>query len=501
MNSPRRSPNLPDLVARCRRLVAGLGAGLGGGLPSWLGWWGIAAGVVLAPVELSPSGVGLAQERVLAVRLADDWPQFRGPDGLGVFPAAALSRDWSETQGLEWKVKVPGTGWSSPVIVDGLVWLTAATNSGKDLRVLAFDTERGRLVKNVKVFELDRAPAIHGKNSHASPTPIVSEGRVYVHFGAQGTACLDTGGQIVWKRVLPYYQHHGNGGSPVLCGQTLVVVCDGFTGPFYDKQVKPGIDAPQFVVGLSAETGETRWRQARDGRHSYCTPLAVEVDGSPQVICPGGDSVWAYHPETGESVWRCRYEGYSVIPRPVVAGGLVFVCTGYDAASLLAIRLGGRGDVTHTHVAWKHSQGVPFTPSPVIVDRWLCMVSDNGILSCLDWQTGKLVWKERLGGNYSASPLAVGDLLYCVSEEGVTHVVRVGERCERLTTPKIKGKTYASLGVSAGRLFLRSDKQLYCLESAEPGDRAKEPAADGAVEPTTRADEPAARETRTAESR
>jgi outer membrane protein assembly factor BamB len=161
---------------------------------------------------------------------------------------------------------------------------------------------------------------------------------------------------------------------------------------------------------------------------------------------------------------------------------MVFVCTGYDTASLLAIRLGGRGDVTGTHVAWKHSQGVPFTPSPVIVDRWLCLVSDNGILTCLDWQTGKQAWRERLGGNFSASPLAVGNLVYCVSEEGVTHVVRVGERCEKLGTPKIKGKTYASLGVSAGRLFLRSDKQLYCFAAADPDDQGGAPAAEQAAE-------------------
>lgn len=433
--------------------------------------------------EWLPGGATCAaQERVTPVRLAADWPQFRGPDGLGVFAATPLSREWSETEGVEWKVKVPGAGWSSPVIAEGLVWLTAATDAGKDLRVLAFDAATGKLVKNIKVFDLDRAPAIHGKNSHASPTPIVSEGRVYVHFGSQGTACLDTAGKVLWKRVLPYYQHHGNGGSPVLCGGTLVVVCDGFTGPFYDKQVKPGIDAPQFAVGLSADSGEVKWRRARDGRHSYGTPLAVEVEGTPQVICPGGDSVWAYHPETGEELWRCRYEGYSVIPRPVVAGGMVFVCTGYDTASLLAIRLGGRGDVTGTHVAWKHSQGVPFTPSPVIVDRWLCLVSDNGILTCLDWQTGKQAWRERLGGNFSASPLAVGNLVYCVSEEGVTHVVRVGERCEKLGTPKIKGKTYASLGVSAGRLFLRSDKQLYCFAAADPDDQGGAPAAEQAAE-------------------
>ncbi len=426
----------------------------------------ITTGITLLAVVLSsfPAGGTVANGDEESPPPSAGWPQFRGPTGQGTVGAGeSVPVSWSETENIAWRAKVPGSGWSSPVIDGDELWVTTSTESGRSLRAISFDLATGKLTRNIKVFDIDRAGTIHSKNGHASPTPILDGDRVYVHFGANGTACLTRSGRILWKRTLAYYHHHGSAGSPVLVDGVLVVVCDGFTGPFYDKATRPGVENLQFAVGLDAATGDVRWKTPRAGRHSYCTPLVVSVDGKPQVICPGGDHVWAYDPADGRELWNCRYEGYSVIPRPVTKNGVVFVCTGYDAASLMAIRLGGQGDVTNSHLAWRYAQGVPFTPSPVIVGDYIYLVSDNGILSCVTLGGGQLEWKQRLGGNFSASPICVEDRLYCQSEDGVTHVVRVGPKFEKLSTNKIKGKTFASPAVVDGRIYLRSDKQIYCV--------------------------------------
>jgi outer membrane protein assembly factor BamB len=200
------------------------------------------------------------------------------------------------------------------------------------------------------------------------------------------------------------------------------------------------------------------------------------------LIAPGGDHVWAYDAATGVELWSCRYEGYSVIPRPVTADGLVYVATGYDSASLLAIELGGTGDITGSKIRWKLSQGVPFTPSAVVLGPHLYLLSDNGILSCVARDDGRVVWKQRLGGNYSASLTAIGQKIYCQSEDGQTHVIRAGDQFEKLAVNRLKGRTFASLAVTGPRIVLRSDRFLYGLqEGASPP--AVEPGLDSSDDP------------------
>jgi outer membrane protein assembly factor BamB len=393
-----------------------------------------------------------------------EWPQFRGPTGQGIAADEGAPVEWSETENIAWKTRLPGLGWSSPVVDGDETWVTAATESGKSLRVICCDTRTGRVVRNIRVFDVDRPGGVHPKNGHASPTPILAANRIYVHFGANGTACLERSGKIVWKRTVPYYHHHGSAGSPVLVEGLLILVCDGMNAPFYDKVARAGVESPQFLVALDARTGEIRWKTSRDSRHSYATPLVIPREGRNELIAPGGDHVWAYDAATGGELWRCRYEGYSVIPRPVTADGLVYVATGYDSASLLAIELGGAGDITGSKIRWKLSQGVPFTPSAVVVGPHLYLLSDNGILSCVARDDGRVVWKQRLGGNYSASLTAIGEKIYCLSEDGQTHVVRAGEQFQKLAVNRLKGKTFASPAVVGPRLLLRSDRFLYCLQ-------------------------------------
>lgn len=395
-----------------------------------------------------------------------DWPQFRGPDGQGHAGAADLPLRWSEHDNVAWKSRIPGRGWSSPVIAGEQIWVTTSLNDGRSLRAVCLDRTTGRIEQTVEVFRLARPGRIHGKNSHASPTPVIDGDRVFVHFGAHGTACLTRDGEIVWKTEIPYYHHHGPAASPVRVGNLLIVACDGFIEPFYDMQRQPEVEAAQFVVGLDAASGKRRWTRPRNGRHAYCTPLAIHVEETLQLISPGGNRVVAYDPETGREVWWCRYDGYSVIPRPVFAGGLVIVCTGYDDPEALAIRPGGRGDVTDTHVVWRLKRGAPLSPSPLIVGKELYLVDDSGIATCLDLQTGRPHWRKRLVGNFSASPVHASGRIYFQNENGVGQVIAASKEFRKLATNRLRGRTLASPAVSGNALFIRTETHLYRLQNS-----------------------------------
>jgi outer membrane protein assembly factor BamB len=407
-------------------------------------------------------------------RVEPSWPQFRGPSGQGQAGDADLPLTWSESENLLWKTFVFGTGWSSPVISGNDLWLTATTEANKGVRALRIDCATGEIVVRTKpLFEIDRREKIAPKNTYATPTPVLDGDRVFVHFGANGTACLDRDGNVLWKQVISYYHHHGPASSPVLAAGTLVIICDGFNRPFYDQYERKVDDDLQFVVGLDARTGEIRWKTPRNGQHSYSTPLVMEVAGKTQVVCPGGDGVWAYDPEDGKELWSCRFTGHSVIPCPVTTQGMIFVCTGYYDDTLLAIRQGGSGDCTKTHVAWRLTKGVPHESSPIVAGNHLFLASDDGILSCVAPQTGKVVWKQRLGGHFGAAPIVVGDRLYLLSDDGTMHVVRAAAKYEELARNQLPGKFLASPAVAGSRLYLRSDHYLYCIgedadEEADP---------------------------------
>jgi outer membrane protein assembly factor BamB len=400
---------------------------------------------------------------------AEDWPQFRGPSGEGHSAERGVPLEWSETRNVLWKTRVPGSGWSSPVVASGRVWVTAAdqgpgASSRVSLRVLAFDAETGRQMVDVEVFRVRNAGSINLKNSRASPTPIIDGDRVYVHYGTDGTAALTTSGDIVWKTELLYDSEHGNGGSPILYGDLLIFSCDGF-----DKA---------FVVALDKQTGKVRWKKSRRSPWSqaYSTPLVIRVGDQDQVVSVGAFRAAAYDPSSGEEIWRVSYpDGFSNVPRPVYGHGLVFISTGFNEPSLLAVRADGKGDVTRSHVAWTLRRGAPLTPSPLLVGDLLYVVSDIGIASCLDAKTGKTLWQQRLEGNYSASPILADGRVYFLSEEGVATVIAPGTAFEKLATNVLDGATLASMAVSDRSIFIRTGTHLYRIGS--PG-TAQQPAAD-----------------------
>jgi outer membrane protein assembly factor BamB len=380
------------------------------------------------------------------------WPQFRGVDGQGHSDEKGLPLEWSETRNIAWKVPVPGRGWSSPVIAGGRVWLTTATPAKRDtsLRLIAFDAETGRTALDVEVFKAPGSMLLNPKNSFASPTPIVEGDRVYVHFGAEGTAALSTSGDIVWKTRFSYESQHGNGGSPELVGDLLILNCDGFD--------------QAFVVALDKRTGKTRWRADRREPHSqaYSTPLLIHTGDRDQLVSVGAFTASAYDPQNGKEIWRVSYpQGFSNVPRPVYGDGLVFIATGFNQPTLLAVRPDGKGDVTRSGVAWTLSRGAPLTPSPVIVGDELYVISDNGIASCLDARTGAVRWQQRLGNGYSASPLAADGRLYFLDEDGRTTVLKAGTSGEHLAENVLTGPALASIGVAGQSLFIRTASSLY----------------------------------------
>jgi len=388
-----------------------------------------------------------------------DWPEFRGPGGQGISNARNVPLNWGSSSNIVWRAVISGIGWSSPVLRGGRLYVTTAViateKSNPSLRALCLDAGNGKILWDTEVFVHTGSTNIHNKNSHASPTPVVEEDRLYVHFGHQGTACLDLDGKVLWRNTsLRYSPLHGGGGSPIVVDDALIFSCDGTSDP--------------FVAALNKKTGQILWKTARTldakKKFSFSTPLVIHPNGRSrsQVISPSSGAVYAYNPKDGRELWRVRYaEGYSVVPRPVFGHGLVFISTAFDSPEVMAIRPDGQGDITESHVVWKLAKGAPKTPSMLLVGDELYFVSDNGIASCVDAKTGQVHWAERVGGNYSASPLLADGRIYLQNEEGVAVVLAPGKTFQELARNSIGERTLASYAVTDGALFIRTEAHIY----------------------------------------
>ncbi len=389
----------------------------------------------------------------------EPWPDFRGPQGDGHSHASELPLTWSEAENVVWKTAIPGRGWSSPVVSEGQVWLTTATDDGRELSAVAVDCQTGKLLHNIRVFSVEQPQGIDPTNSHASPSPVIDRQHVYVHFGTNGTACLEMrSGSIVWTRCDLEVDHQkGPGSSPILYGDLLIFQRDG--------------NDVQCLVALNKQTGETVWRtdrsvdlsgRAPDYRKSFSTPLLLTVQGEDQLVSTAAGAVYGYEPGNGRELWHVEYAGHTMVSRPVADAGMLVVNTGYPRPELWGIRLGGFGNVTDTHVAWKVMRSVAIKPSVILVDGLVYMVSDaGGVLTCLEAETGTVVWRQRLGGNYAASPLWAKGRLYFFSEEGQTTVVRPGRSYQELAISQLDDGFMASPAVAGKSLYLRTKTHLY----------------------------------------
>lgn len=391
----------------------------------------------------------------------ENWPQFRGPAGNGASDAVGLPLRWSETENVKWKTAIHGRGWSSPVVWGNQIWMTTATDDGYEQYVVCVDRDSGKILHDIHLFHNDTLQITNPLNSYASPTPVVEQGRVYVHFGVYGTACLDTtDGQVLWTRRDILCDHfRGPGSSPVLVDDLLIFHMD-------------GIDV-QYVIALNKTTGETVWKTNRstdfgdrdgDFRKAYTTPLLIEFGGRRQLISTGAVETMSYDPATGKEFWKVRHEGYSNAVRPVFALDMVFIDSGSGSQSIWAVRPDGDGDVTDTHVVWKLAKNVPMKPSFVLVDDLITMVNDSGVVSCVEAKTGKVVWQERLGGQYSASPIAAEGHIYLFSHDGPATVIAAGREYKSLAVNTLDDGFMASPAVVGKAIFLRTKTHLYRIE-------------------------------------
>ena len=413
---------------------------------------------ILTASTLVALAAGVSRASAATSNAADEWPEFRGPDGQGHSTATNLPLEWSTDKNVIWKQPIPGEGWSSPVVSRGQIFLTtgvSGSNAGPSLRALCLDAATGKLLWNKEIFANTESSgqAIHNKNSPASPTPIIEGDRLYVHFGHHGSAALDRTGKVLWRNnSLGYESVHGNGGSPILVDDKLVYHADGARDP--------------FVAALDKQTGKVVWKVNRNASakqtFSFSTPLLITTGGKRQIISPASGAVSALDPKDGRELWRVRYAGgYSVVPRPVFAEGLLFIGTGFNRADLLAIRPDGEGDVTDTHIAWRTTKGAPLTPSVVHVDNEIYCVSDAGIATCFDAKSGKVHWQERIDGNYSASPLAAEGRIYFQNENGTAVVLKASREFTKLATNKLEERTLASYAVTGSSFLIRTNSQLY----------------------------------------
>ena len=421
--------------------------------------------------------VALAAIVVPSAARGGSWNQFRGPSGDGRAATARLPTEWSEEKNVRWKTEIPGKAWASPVELDGRIWLANATPDGKRLSAVCVDAESGRVLHDVTLFEVEKPAFCHDYNSYASPTPVIEPGRLYVHFGSAGTACLDPAtGAILWKRQdIPCDHHRGPGSSPILHEDLLVLVFDGFD--------------VQYVTALDSKTGRTVWRTDRsidygtadgDMKKAYCTPTVVDHGGRRQLVCPAAVGTVAYDPRTGKELWKVVHGGYNTAMRPLFTHDLVVICT-QSGDRMLAVRPDGDGDVTKTHVAWKFGKSTPSRPSQSVVGDHLYMVSDTGIFGAIDVRTGQQAWSDRRTGRHSASLVESGGRLYAFDEDGGAVVFAADPTGFRMVAEnRLAAGCMASPAVVGDDLVVRTKTHLYRLGGPPAGGGAAKAAGTGA---------------------
>jgi outer membrane protein assembly factor BamB len=406
----------------------------------------------------------------ISTQASDQWPQFRGPDGTGHSDARDLPLTWSETENVVWKTAIHDRGWSSPVIYGRQIWLTSATQDGRKLFGLCIDRDTGKILFDQKLFDVANPQYAHPFNTYASPTPVIEAGRVYLTFGSPGTAAIDTKTfKVVWQRTDIECNHfRGSGSSPVIFQNLLLMHFDGS-----DRQ---------FVTALDKRTGRTVWETNRsidfqdldsngkiaaegDLRKAFSTPQVAMINGRWEMISLGAKAAYSYDPLTGKELWRVEERAqHSASTRPVLGFGMIFFPTGFSAGQLLAVRTGGNGLITDTHIAWRVKRSVSNKPSILLIDDLIYMIGDAGVATCVEAKTGQQVWQQRIGGEYSASPVYADGKIWLFSEDGKTTAIKPGRIFETLAENKLDEGFLASPAIAGKAFFLRTRTHLYRIE-------------------------------------
>lgn len=386
------------------------------------------------------------------------WNQFRGPNANGVSSTASPPIEFGDEKNVLWKTLIHGKGWSSPVVWDQQVWLTTAPDDGTELFAVCVNLDSGQIEHDLRVFEVAEPDSCHPNNSYASCTPVVEEGRVYVHFGSAGTACLDTQtGETLWeRRDLECDHFRGPASSPILYGDLLIIQFD-------------GIDV-QYVVALDKQTGQTVWRTDRnidygtsngDWKKAYGTPTVIRVGDQEQLVCPSAMETIVYEPETGKEIWRVRHDGMNASARPVFQYGLVFINAGNGDTSLIAALPPGSGGSSEPRIVWSTGNVVPKRSSLIVINGALMMVSDSGVASFLAARSGQVFWSKRLGGQFWASPVFADGRVYFANKEGSVFVLDATPEFNLLAENQFPEGFNASPAIAGDTLILRSFRYLY----------------------------------------
>ena len=396
----------------------------------------------------------------VVIEANEHWSQFRGHYGNGIIKSTSAPINWSENTNIDWKTPIHDRGWSSPVIWNDQIWMTTATKDGNKMYAICVNKLSGKIEHDIHVFDVKSPQAITNENTYASPTPVVEEGRVYVHFGTYGTACISTkDGQILWKRRDLNCDHEigaGPASSPFIYNNFLIFNVDG-------RDV-------QYVIALNKETGETAWKTNRsvdfsgvqvNQRKAYGTPFIIPRGNTNQMVSIGAKGVYSYDPENGKELWKAEHRGWSIAPRPVYGEGLVFTMIDRDRPEMWAINPNGSGDITETHIEWKETKRMPPRASPIIIKGLLFVVDRNGYISCIEAKTGKSIWQKRMKGRFSASPILANNLIYFFNEDTVCTIIKPTRELEIVAENKLSDdKLMATPAFDENSIYIRTEKKL-----------------------------------------
>ena len=420
---------------------------------------------------------------------ADNWPHWRGPDATGVSAESGLPERWSDTENVAWKAPVRGLGISSPIVWGDRVFVTSQIGRGARragthptlvqggnpadageralggegaaaageivFLVTALDRVNGRKLWEYELPAEGQLAEVHDKHNLASSSPVTDGRRVYAWFGTGQMVALDLSGTLVWSRHLgreyaPFDINWGHSSSPVLFDGSLILVC-------YHQPTA-------YLLNIDAASGKTRWRVER-GRdiNSYSTPLVVPTTGAPELVFNSSEGVSGHDATTGRLLWHIQEPNRFPIPMPVFHDGLIYTSRGYRSGPYMAIRPGGRGDVSKSHVVWRADTGAPYVSSLVHYDGVLYMAGDVGVLSAIDAKSGQRIWQERTGGVFTASPVAADGKVYLLSEDGQAIVLAAGPKPRVLARNRLNARQLASPAISGGRIFIRTDDAVIAI--------------------------------------
>lgn len=408
--------------------------------------------LLLASTTLAAENVSILPLQTDAARY---WSRWRGPSGQGLVDGSGYPDKWSDTENVVWRVPVPGEGNSSPIIWADRLFLTASRDEGRRLSLLSYRISDGKLLWETPVDQ-QGVEHVHGKNGHASATPVTDGERIYASFGTHGLVAFDFDGKILWQQAVGKLDnYHGSAGSPILYRDRVIL--------YQDHQ------GDSFVAAFDQKTGKIAWRTGREAKTGWGTPVVIRAGARDELIVSSQHQVDAYDPENGKLFWTVRGNKFEVIPTPVVGHDLVFASSG-RAGPTLAIRPGGSGDVTDTHVVWTSPKGSPFVPSPILVGDYLYMMNDIlSIVTSYEAKTGKLAFQGRLGTErkegFSASPVAVDGKIFFTNDEGETFVLNAGSDFELLHVNRLNARTLASPALVDGRWYFRTENELICIGS------------------------------------